>query len=294
MAAAWQVLARCDARLGAVITARRPLSAAKRAGRPPYEALLSAIAHQQLHWAAARAILGGCARWRGAAAIRHGRTLATPDEPARGRPVTCEDPGRCAMSQPRAGRHRARPGDDAAMDDEAIIERLVAVRGVGRWTAQMLLISALGRPNVMPVGRFRRTPRLSMADGPGRRCRHPGACMALCEALHALPHDARAVPVALRRTRPCERRRRTASKAPPAVAARTGNGCQHAHRPAPEPPPDPSPKAKAKAKGKGRAKAKAKAKAKASLYRRPDRHGIRCATCAAPPAVDAGLTRDVR
>ena len=32
------------------------------------------------------------------------------------------------------------------MDDEAIIERCVAVRGVGRWTAQMLLMFHFGRP----------------------------------------------------------------------------------------------------------------------------------------------------
>jgi 3-methyladenine DNA glycosylase/8-oxoguanine DNA glycosylase len=37
------------------------------------------------------------------------------------------------------------------MDDEAIVERLVAVRGIGRWTAQMLLIFRLGRPDVLPV-----------------------------------------------------------------------------------------------------------------------------------------------
>ncbi len=37
------------------------------------------------------------------------------------------------------------------MDDEAIIERLVEVRGIGRWTAQMLLIFRLGRPDVLPV-----------------------------------------------------------------------------------------------------------------------------------------------
>jgi methylated-DNA-[protein]-cysteine S-methyltransferase len=36
------------------------------------------------------------------------------------------------------------------MSDDAIIERLVAVRGVGRWTAQMLLIFRLGRPDVLP------------------------------------------------------------------------------------------------------------------------------------------------
>lgn len=37
------------------------------------------------------------------------------------------------------------------MEDEAIIERLTTVRGVGRWTAEMLLISPLGRPDVLPV-----------------------------------------------------------------------------------------------------------------------------------------------
>jgi methylated-DNA-[protein]-cysteine S-methyltransferase len=38
-----------------------------------------------------------------------------------------------------------------AMDDAAIVERLVAVRGIGRWTAEMLLIFRLGRPDVLPV-----------------------------------------------------------------------------------------------------------------------------------------------
>ena len=38
-----------------------------------------------------------------------------------------------------------------AMDDEAIIERLTEIRGIGRWTVEMLLIFALGRPDVLPV-----------------------------------------------------------------------------------------------------------------------------------------------
>ena len=37
------------------------------------------------------------------------------------------------------------------MDDEEVIERLVAVRGIGRWTAHMFLIFRLGRPDVLPV-----------------------------------------------------------------------------------------------------------------------------------------------
>jgi 3-methyladenine DNA glycosylase/8-oxoguanine DNA glycosylase len=37
------------------------------------------------------------------------------------------------------------------MGDEAIIERLISVRGVGRWTVEMLLIFRLGRPDVLPA-----------------------------------------------------------------------------------------------------------------------------------------------
>jgi DNA-3-methyladenine glycosylase II len=40
------------------------------------------------------------------------------------------------------------------MEDEEIIERLTAVRGIGRWTVEMLLIFRLGRPDVLPVGDF--------------------------------------------------------------------------------------------------------------------------------------------
>ena len=39
----------------------------------------------------------------------------------------------------------------AEMDDEAIITELVAIRGIGRWTAEMFLIFHLMRPNVLPL-----------------------------------------------------------------------------------------------------------------------------------------------
>jgi 3-methyladenine DNA glycosylase/8-oxoguanine DNA glycosylase len=38
------------------------------------------------------------------------------------------------------------------MDDEEILTRLVSVRGIGRWTVEMLLIFRLGRPDVLPAG----------------------------------------------------------------------------------------------------------------------------------------------
>jgi DNA-3-methyladenine glycosylase II len=42
-------------------------------------------------------------------------------------------------------------GQWEAMDDEAIIDELVAIRGIGRWTAEMFLIFHLMRPNVLPL-----------------------------------------------------------------------------------------------------------------------------------------------
>ncbi|MGC4396186.1 DNA-3-methyladenine glycosylase family protein [Hydrogenophaga sp. T2] len=46
---------------------------------------------------------------------------------------------------------RVRVNDWPSMDDEAIIAELVAIRGIGRWTAEMFLIFHLMRPNVLPL-----------------------------------------------------------------------------------------------------------------------------------------------
>jgi DNA-3-methyladenine glycosylase II len=40
------------------------------------------------------------------------------------------------------------------LPDEALIDRLVPLRGVGRWTVEMLLIFTLGRADVLPVDDF--------------------------------------------------------------------------------------------------------------------------------------------
>ncbi len=42
----------------------------------------------------------------------------------------------------------------ARLSDEEIVERLTEVRGVGRWTVEMLLIFQLGRPDVLPADDF--------------------------------------------------------------------------------------------------------------------------------------------
>ena len=53
------------------------------------------------------------------------------------------------------------------MDDEAVIEDLTQVRGIGRWTAEMFLIFNLLRPNVLPLDDLglRKAVRMHYFDG---------------------------------------------------------------------------------------------------------------------------------
>lgn len=60
------------------------------------------------------------------------------------------------------------------MSDEALVERLVTLRGVGRWTVEMLLIYTLERMDILPVDDFgvregyRRLKRLDKAPSPAQ------------------------------------------------------------------------------------------------------------------------------
>jgi len=54
------------------------------------------------------------------------------------------------------------------MDDEAVIDALTQVRGVGRWTAEMILLFHLGRPDVFPIGDLGVRKGISLVYGSGR------------------------------------------------------------------------------------------------------------------------------
>lgn len=124
--------------------------------REPYEALVRAIAHQQVHGRAAEAMLN---RFR---ALHEGEgfpsadfVLALPPEALRG----CGFSGSKVLAiQDIAA--KTRDGlvptleEAAGIPDAALIERLVAIRGVGRWTVEMLLIFTLGRSDILPVDDF--------------------------------------------------------------------------------------------------------------------------------------------
>lgn len=124
--------------------------------REPYQALVRAIAHQQLHARAAEAILGRMmALEPGAGFLPPDRLLALPEGALRA----------CGFSGTKIAALRdiaARTLDGTvptlaetdALTDAALIERLTSIRGVGRWTVEMVLISTLGRPDVLPVDDF--------------------------------------------------------------------------------------------------------------------------------------------
>jgi DNA-3-methyladenine glycosylase II len=124
-------------------------------GRTPFQSLVNAVAHQQLHGKAAQTILG---RFRGLFGGRFPGPQAldqVTDEQLRGvgfsRAKTAAI--RDIAEKTLAG---VVPGSKAiaGLPDEEIIERLTQVRGVGRWTVEMLLIFTLGRPDVWPVDDF--------------------------------------------------------------------------------------------------------------------------------------------
>ncbi len=124
--------------------------------RSPFEALVSAVAHQQLHGKAAESILGRFRALFAPARFPTARRLAE---------VTDDELRGCGFSRAKTAALRDIAAKTlsgvvpasraiAGMSDEEIIARLTAVRGVGRWTVEMLLIFKLGRPDVLPAADF--------------------------------------------------------------------------------------------------------------------------------------------
>ena len=146
---------RRDAVLKRVIRQVGPFTL-KPARRQPYEALVRAIAHQQVHGRAAEAILGRfIALCPEAGFPAPESVLALTPEAMRGaglsanKVLAIRDIAEKAALGVIPNRAAAR-----RLSDEVLIERLVALRGVGRWTVEMLLIFTLGRADILPVDDF--------------------------------------------------------------------------------------------------------------------------------------------
>lgn len=148
-------LSEADPVLAGVIAAAGPYRLRPEVDCPPFQALARAIAHQQLHASAAKAILTRLRDF-------HDGVFPTPESL-----LAMSDADMRAIgfsgSKTAALRDLAAKTIDGivpdrqtlmALDDQEIIDRLTQVRGIGRWTVEMMLMFQLGRPDVLPIDDF--------------------------------------------------------------------------------------------------------------------------------------------
>jgi len=148
-------LGRVDPVMRRLIRALGPCTLSRPRGLVPYQALVRAVAHQQLNGAVAEKILARLV------ALTPGPDYPTPVElvalPAAALRKVGFSAAKAASLHDIAAQTLAGvvpPARGLArLTDEAIVERLTAVRGVGRWTAEILLLR-LGRPDILPVDDF--------------------------------------------------------------------------------------------------------------------------------------------
>jgi methylated-DNA-[protein]-cysteine S-methyltransferase len=153
-AAAITHLRAADPKLGAVIDRIGPFGMVLKRAPSLFLALAEAIVYQQLHGRAAATIFGRvCALFpRSPQGPTPERLLRMSDERLRGAGLS-----RAKLLALRDLAERAARGEIptlaevGALDDEEIVARLTRVRGIGRWTVEMLLIFRLGRPDVLPA-----------------------------------------------------------------------------------------------------------------------------------------------
>lgn len=149
-------LSRADPDFASLIARIGPCGLRIEGDREPYEALVRAIAFQQIHGNAARAILGRFLALYPAVAFPDPESILAT-ETAWMREVGFS---LSKISAIKAIAQAALSGviplraDATSLDDETLIDRMVSIRGVGRWTVEMMLMHTLGRPDIWPVDDF--------------------------------------------------------------------------------------------------------------------------------------------
>jgi DNA-3-methyladenine glycosylase II len=117
---------------------------------PTFETLARSITFQQLSGKAAGTIFGRLQKAVGRRFTASGFLKLTPEE-LRACGLSRQKIASLTDLAERVARREIKFRSLGTLEDEAIIELLSEVRGVGVWTAQMFLIFALQRPNVMPL-----------------------------------------------------------------------------------------------------------------------------------------------
>jgi DNA-3-methyladenine glycosylase II len=152
LAAAVKHLRQADPRLARVIEAHGPCTLAPRGD--PYRYLVRSILYQQLAGKAAATIER---RFKAG----FGGRVPPPETLAAQRAARLR---RFGLSRQKAAAVRAVGAAFASgvvsarripyLADDAVVESVTQIRGVGEWTAHMLLMFSLGRPDVLPVGDY--------------------------------------------------------------------------------------------------------------------------------------------
>jgi DNA-3-methyladenine glycosylase II len=152
-ARARRVLMRRDPVLGAAIRRIGACGMAERQRGDHLSALVGAIVSQQLSTKAAATIYGRFAALFPDARIPHAAAIAALDDAALRRVgLSGQKVGYLRDLCARIADGRLRLDELDALPDALVIERLTAVKGFGRWTAEMFLMFRLHRPDVLPVG----------------------------------------------------------------------------------------------------------------------------------------------
>jgi len=152
--AACRHLALVDPALGELIARVGPFTMRPEPSHSLFQVLVRSIVYQQLTGKAAATILGRVIR------LFPPKRFPTPRDLLSISPERLRGAGLSAAKTLALRDLAARALDGSVptlsrvrrMEDEQIITSLTAVRGIGRWTVEMLLIFKLGRPDILPLG----------------------------------------------------------------------------------------------------------------------------------------------
>lgn len=148
-------LANLDADWAQLISTVGPCTFEPKPAREPYEALIRAVAYQQLHAKAADAILNRLLNIYDHTFPSPNQLLATEFDVLRSCGFSAKK-----IETIKGTAHGALSGlvpsreDADTMTDEDLIARLVTLKGIGRWTVEMLLMFTLKRMDVLPADDF--------------------------------------------------------------------------------------------------------------------------------------------
>lgn len=168
LALADQQLSRSGAMMRRLVRRHGPCGLKPDWKETPYESLVQAVIFQQLHGNAARAILRRFVELFsvGAGFPAPELVAAASDEALRGVGLSRQKAAyiRDIARHTIAGVVPTKRAVISRRGDEEIIERITAVKGVGRWTVEMMLIFTLGRLDVLPVDDYGVRKGFSKAD----------------------------------------------------------------------------------------------------------------------------------